>query len=274
VRVCLTFDVDAVSLWTATFRSVSPSEISRGEFGATCAVPRVLALLAEKEVSATFFVPAITARQFPDVIKAVGDAGHEIGAHGDLHERTVNLTREEEADVHARSVETLEDLVGRRPLGYRSPGWELSSHTIELIEEHGFAYDSSQMATDFAPYRARRGDRVEDGDWIPGVESGIWEVPPAWELDDFPPFFTRPPAFVGGWTVAQVEEAWGEEFEYAVGLADAVFTLTMHPEVIGRGPRLRMLGRLIERMREHPDARFLRMGEVAEELEATQPRKG
>lgn len=273
MRVCLTFDVDAVSLWTSTFRSTSPSEISRGEFGANCAVPRVLELLAEKDLPATFFVPAVTARQFPRVIAAVADAGHEIGAHGDLHERTAKLSREEEEEVHRRSIATLEELVERRPRGYRSPGWELSPHTIGLIEEQGFNYDSSQMATDFIPYRARRGDRVEDAEWIPGEVSGVWEIPPSWELDDFPPFFNRPPAFVAPWTVAEVEAAWGEEFEYAQSIEDAVFTLTMHPEVIGRGPRLRMLGRLIDRMREHPGVRFLRMGEVVEELQAKNPRK-
>ena len=270
LRVCLTFDVDAVSLWTATFRSGSPSEISRGEFSTNVAVPRILDLLERHDIRATFFVPAITARQFRAAIESIATAGHEVGAHGDLHERLVKLDPAEETAVHERSIETLEEVTGSRPRGFRAPGWELSLHTIGILEDLGFTYDSSQMATEFTPYRARRGDLVDATDWAPGTETDVWEIPPAWELDDFPPFFARPPAFVPAWTVEQVEAAWREEFDVALTSAPGgVFTLTMHPEVIGRGPRLAMLERLIAHIREQDGVAFAAMGQVADELVAT-----
>jgi peptidoglycan-N-acetylglucosamine deacetylase len=267
LRVCLTFDVDAVSLWTATFRSSSPSELSRGEFSTRIAVPRVLELLAKHEVHATFFVPAITARQFPAAIEEVAAAGHEIGAHGDLHERLVKLDRAGETAIHERSIEALTQVAGRRPTGFRAPGWELSVNTIGILEELGFRYDSSQMATEFTPYRARRGDTIDGVDWAPGEETTVWEIPPAWELDDFPPFFIRPPAFLPAWTVEQVAAAWREEFDFARRRApDGVFTLTMHPEIIGRGPRLEMLDRFIAYMRDHDDVSFTAMGLLVDGL--------
>jgi peptidoglycan/xylan/chitin deacetylase (PgdA/CDA1 family) len=273
LRVCLTFDVDAVSLWTATFRSASPSEISRGEFSTQVAVPRLLDLLDRNDVPATFFVPAVTARQFRESIASIAAGGHEIGAHGDLHERLVKLEPGEETAVHERSVETLTEVTGTRPRGFRAPGWELSLHTIGILEDLGFTYDSSQMATEFTPYRTRRGDRVDGTDWAPGTETDVWEIPPAWELDDFPPFFARPPTFVPTWTVEQVEAAWREEFDVALTTAPGgVFTLTMHPEVIGRGPRLAMLDRLIAYMRTQDGVTFAPMGQVADELVATTKR--
>jgi peptidoglycan-N-acetylglucosamine deacetylase len=270
LHVCLTFDLDAVSLWTATFHSGSPSDISRGEFGPAVAIPRILGLLADRGISATFFVPAVIARQFRSTVEDIIAAGHEVAAHGDLHERVVKLELSEETDVHRRSVETLAEVIGAAPRGFRAPGWEISPNTIRILEELGFAYDSSQMGTDFVPYRARRGDTIEGIDWEPGVETDVWEIPVSWELDDFPPFFIRPPAFLPARSVRDVEEMWREEFDYAVAsVPDGVFTLTMHPQIIGRGPRLQMLERLVEHMAAHEGVRFASLAEVADGLHAS-----
>jgi peptidoglycan/xylan/chitin deacetylase (PgdA/CDA1 family) len=267
LTVCLTFDVDAVSLWTSTFRSSSPSDISRGEFGPRVGVPRILDLLAHRNICATFFVPAVTARQFPELVREVADRGHEIGAHGDLHERLIGLEPAEEEQIHRRSLEALRELLGSAPTGYRAPGWELTPSTIGLLEMLGFSYDSSQMATDFTPYRARRDDRVVDGEWTRGSDSTVWEIPVAWELDDFPHFFLRPPHFLPGRSIEEIETLWEAEFAYAYDhVPGGVFTLTMHPQVIGRGPRLEMLERLISRMAERDGVRFARIGDVVSEL--------
>jgi peptidoglycan/xylan/chitin deacetylase (PgdA/CDA1 family) len=271
LTVCLSFDLDAVSFWTTTLRSVSPSDISRGEFGPRTAMPRILDLLAAHGVPATFFVPAVTARQFPATVHAAVAAGHEIGSHGDMHERLTGLERADEERVLRRSVEVLEDIAGTRPRGFRAPAWELSPNTIGLLEDLGIEYDSSQFATDFEPYRARRGDRVVDGEWAPGPESAVWEIPVAWELDDFPAFFLRPPHFTMGRPTEDVYRGWVDEYEYALGNAPGgVFTLTMHPEVIGRGPRLAILDRFIEHVSRRADVGFARMGAVAEALSSDQ----
>lgn len=255
--MCLTFDFDAVSLWTQSFRSDSPSDISRGEFGPRTAVPRILALLARRGLPATFFVPAITARQFAESVEAIANAGHEVACHGDRHEHIADKPRETEEAILRRSIETLTEVAGRAPVGYRAPGWAISVNTIALLSEAGLAYDSSQCATDFVPYLARRDDRIEDQEWTPGIESNVWEIPIAWELDDFPHFILRPPQYTVGRAVNDVYETWAAEFNYAhANVPDGVFTLTMHPQVIGRGPRLGMLERLIDHMQAHEDVTF------------------
>ena len=215
-------------------------------------------------------MPAVTARQFRSTVEDVIAAGHEVAAHGDLHERVVKLELAEETDVHRRSVETLGEIIGAAPRGFRAPGWEISPNTIGILEELGFAYDSSQMGTDFVPYRARRGDRIDGVDWEPGVDTDVWEIPVSWELDDFPPFFIRPPAFLPARRVRDVEEMWREELDYAVANVPAgVFTLTMHPQIIGRGPRLEMLDRLVGHMAAHDGVGFASLADVADGLRAS-----
>lgn len=268
--VCLTFDFDAVALWLTTFRATSPSAISRGEFGARVGLPRVLDLLDARGVAATFFVPGATAELYPDAVRAIRAAGHEVAAHGDRHERHARLDDEAERAVIRRGAQVIEQVIGAAPLGFRSPNWELGPNSIAILEELGFRYDSSMMADDFRPYRPRAGDRIsDDGQLVPGRESRLWELPVAWELDDFPYFCFHPyPYYVGTRTPDEVYQLWAGEFAFMYGsVMGGVFTLTLHPQLIGRGPRLAMLDRLVRHMQAHDGVRFGRLADVAAELD-------
>ncbi|WP_254558828.1 polysaccharide deacetylase family protein, partial [Salmonella enterica] len=75
-------DVDAQSLWLGGFNRHSPSFMSRGEFCAQVGVPRLLKLFKENNIKTTFFIPGHTVDTFPEIIKAIFDAGHEIDHHG------------------------------------------------------------------------------------------------------------------------------------------------------------------------------------------------
>ncbi|MDP9365988.1 MAG: polysaccharide deacetylase family protein, partial [Chloroflexota bacterium] len=88
--VCLSFDFDAISLWIGPFAATSPSAISRGEFGVVGA-ERILRLLDEHAIPATFFVTGHTADTYPGAVRAIAAAGHEIGHHGYLHENPAAL---------------------------------------------------------------------------------------------------------------------------------------------------------------------------------------
>jgi peptidoglycan/xylan/chitin deacetylase (PgdA/CDA1 family) len=266
LSICLSFDFDALSIWITTFKQPTPSGLSRGEFGARVGMPRILDVLARQGVSATFFVPAHTARTFPDAVRRIFDMGHEIAAHGDVHETPVGLDRASEAAILDRAGDDLAAICGHQPLGYRSPAWDLSPHTIGLLEERGYLYDSSLMSDDYTPFRPRRADIVEaDGAIRFGPEANLWELPVAWELDDYPYFhFLSRPYNQGLRAVGDVYETWLEEFRSCLELApEGVFTLTLHPEIIGRGPRIRMLDRLIGELKRAPNAEFLTMREAA-----------
>src|SRR6266545_826623 len=87
LSVCLSFDFDAMSSWIGDvkIKSDNPAQLSRGEFGAI-AVPRILELLRKHDIRTTFFIPGHTALAFPDAVRMIRDAGHEIGHHGWVHE--------------------------------------------------------------------------------------------------------------------------------------------------------------------------------------------
>jgi peptidoglycan/xylan/chitin deacetylase (PgdA/CDA1 family) len=261
--VCLTFDFDAVSIWLSTFKQTTPMPLSRGEYGARAGLPRILAMLARQGVHATFFTPAHTARTFPDSVKAIVDAGHEIGVHGLIHESPVGLPIEEERAMLYKSIEILHEVTEKRPVGYRSPAWDLSDNTISLLEEAGLQYDSSLMSQDFRTFFARKGDVVTDDLMTFGTESSILEFPVAWELDDYPYFhFAARPINQGLRLTEDVRTLWQAEFD-AAHEENGVFTLTCHPEIIGRAPRVKMLESLIEHMRSQDGVRFATMADAS-----------
>jgi len=271
--VCLTFDFDAVSIWISTFKQITASPISRGEFGARVGIGRILDLLGRKGVTATFFVPAHTAASFPESVRRIAGEGHEVAVHGYCHESPVGLGRDEELRLLRNSVAKLRAMLGLdfAPAGYRSPAWDLSDDTIALLESEGFLYDSSMMADDFRPYRPCRKNLVNDERFVPGEKAQIVEMPVAWELDDYPYFqFMVKPMNAGLRNPDDVYEIWRGEFDFCrTEISDGVFTLTMHPEIIGRGPRIRMLERLIDHMNSQPDVTFDTLAAVARRYRGT-----
>jgi peptidoglycan-N-acetylglucosamine deacetylase len=184
------------------------------------------------------------------------DEGHEIGHHGYFHESPVALSPDEEKRVLERGLETMERrLDGHRPAGYRSPAWDLAPQTTELLREYGFAYESSMMAQDFEPYWCRTGDRFHtDRGFEFGPEIELVEVPVSWSLDDFVDleYVYAPPLILPAANdPGAVERRWLADMDFAAAeVPGGVFTLTMHPQVIGRGARIEIVRNVIAHARE------------------------
>jgi len=262
--VILSFDFDAESLWLSKNLS-TPSFLSRGTYGARVGVPRLLGLLSKYGIRATFFVPAETARRHPGLVREIHLQGHEVGHHGDIHENPVNLEGDEERRILATGIETLEKITGKRPLGYRSPSWDLGKNSIRLLQEYGFLYDSSMMADDYNLYT------VEDK----GEPTPLVEVPVSWELDDAAHFLFmfRPVYYTGMSAPSKVYEIWATEFEGAYNSGGA-FILTMHPQLIGRYHRFKMLETLIQHIARHPGVWFAPCSEVVSDWLKNQEKQG
>jgi len=242
-----TFDLDAESLWMA--RGVhEPVALSQGRFGAVEALPRILALLRRAEVRSSFFVPAWVAGRYPDAVRAIAAEGHEVGCHGDEHERVSELPREREEAILAKSLEVLTPLSGRRPVGYRAPAWQLSSHTLELLAAHGFDYASNMM------------DRLAPYLHPPHGGRRLVEIPISWVLDDAPYFlFTGQRAIQPPGPVLQ---GWLTEFD-GITEVRGVTCFTFHPQIIGRPSRLACLRELLEHVRGTPRVWVAPLHEIA-----------
>jgi peptidoglycan/xylan/chitin deacetylase (PgdA/CDA1 family) len=266
--VCLTFDFDAMSVWLGGNR-VTPAMLQRGEYGARVGVPRILELLREHEIPATFFIPGHTVESYPTETAAVLEAGHEVAHHSYAHVDPSGQTAEEERADLVRGLEALAR-IGVTPAGYRSPSADMSANTLALLEEHGFRYDSSLMADDFRPYRPRIGDVVSrDQPLQRGREATLWELPMCFELDDWPHFqFSFTPQRVGLSAPSKVLEIWTGEFDWMDRHVEGgVLNVAMHPQVIGRGHRMTMLEQFVAHCRA-AGAAFATCLQVVETLPA------
>ena len=168
-------------------------------------------------------------------------------------------------DQLRRGNDAIRRISGRAARGYRSPAWDLSANSVELLIAEGFRYDSSMMGHDYLPYRARTGDRAEAGKPVRfGRETDLWELPISWSADDFPHFeYFRGS---GLQAASAVEQNWLEDFRYMQEAEDrGVMTYTLHPFVIGRGHRIRMLDRLLTALRKE-GARFVTAEQAIDEL--------
>ena len=235
---CFTFDVDAESAILAADPASAGrrSVMSHQAYGPRAGVPRLLRILDRTAIKATFFVPGYTAERWPDAIRSIRDAGHEIAHHGYLHESVASLSPEAEERVLIRGLAALDAAVGVRPSGWRAPMWEASWSSAGLLERNGFRYDSSLMDSD-RPYLLAVG------------ESGsLVELPIHWSLDDWEPYVYLPELSGSGAIASPVDVVarWALELDELVA-EGGLFVLTNHPFVSGRPSRAAGLEALIRR---------------------------
>ncbi len=113
---------------------------------------------------ATFFVEGLNAELYPDALREIDAAGHEVAFHGWQHERWADLDPAAELASLERGATAL-DALGLRPVGFRPPGGQLTPASIGLLREYGFEYVSPE------------GEEVE-------VHDGLVVLPFRWELVD------------------------------------------------------------------------------------------
>jgi peptidoglycan/xylan/chitin deacetylase (PgdA/CDA1 family) len=258
--VTITFDVDAETLWTGMRPQMAdlPVTLSAGRYGPKTAMPRILALLERYAIPATFFVPGLTVERYPAMIEAILAGGHEVAHHSHSHPWLPDLDAAREREEMEKASEAIRKATGRPPAGYRAPGGEFGGATWELIREQGFAYSSNFFDAE-TPY-------LHEG-------TEIVELPWYWSLDDAPYFM------FGGTSFRRtlqppgpVLEAWKADFDLLYA-EDSAFMLVMHPQIIGRPARMKMLESLLTHIARRSGVWFTRCDAMAEALRPRLSRK-
>ena len=280
-------DVDAVAGWLGSYGGEdSPDDISRGLFAGEVGTPRLLKLFDKFDLKTTWFIPGHSIETFPEQTRMIVDAAHEIGMHGYSHENPIAMTPGQEEAVLVKCIDLISEFAGKRPTGYVAPWWEFSHVTNELLIRHGIKYDHSLMHKDFECYHVRVGDRWTKIDYskpaegwmkalVRGRETALIEIPANWYLDDLPPmmFIKKAPNSHGFVNPRDIEQMWRDQFDYVYREYDeAVFPMTIHPDVSGRPQVLLMLERLIAYILAHPGVRFCPFNDIADDFASRHPR--
>lgn len=248
----LTFDVDAETPVLAAGRGYADhmSTMSHQAYGPEVGVPRILDLLDELGVPATFFVPGWVAQQRPGLAASIVERGHEVGHHSYSHRPPTGMTAaEERADFErALAVFAEQDI----PIsGHRAAMWEATWQTPDLVAEHGLRYDSSLMADD-RPYR------------LAAAGGEIAELPVHWSLDDWEQYAFLPDPDIGQQIESprKVVELWTAELD-AMRTTNSLCVLTCHPFLSGRPSRMQAIESFIEFALDCGDIRFSQANQLA-----------
>jgi polysaccharide deacetylase family protein (PEP-CTERM system associated) len=146
IQNALTIDVEEwfhVSLFRKKIRREEWDGLKSTVVGNTC---RVLNILAEKRVKATFFVLGWVAERYPEIVIAIQERGHEIGSHTYSHQIIYEQSRQEFAADVQRSMAILENLTGKRVDSFRAPSYSITRSSLwawEMLSDLGIKYDSS-----------------------------------------------------------------------------------------------------------------------------------
>jgi peptidoglycan/xylan/chitin deacetylase (PgdA/CDA1 family) len=238
----LSFDVDAESAWTAKEATHAQRLVtmSYGGYEARVGTRKLLELLDQLDLKATFFITGWSVDAHPAMAEAIVRAGHEIGHHG-YHHLTPDPESawiEEELD---RGLEALKRRLDVTPKGYRAPSGEFTEELRAGLAQRGFLYSSS-FRDDVRPYR----HLLNDG------EPGVIELPVTASYDDWMHGLSARFSPRSIFPKEHVLSMWKDELD-EVRDWGAMVTTVLHPQCSGRPMRLRLLREFLTYAKSCPD---------------------
>jgi peptidoglycan/xylan/chitin deacetylase (PgdA/CDA1 family) len=254
----ITFDIDTDSILHLEHRERADTMLSSLSWLKydEIAVPRILDMYRQCGIKQTFFYPAWCMERYPHLVDMILEGGHEIAAHGYIHEDPNKLPQEEEHYWLRRQIEVIEKMTGQRPRGWRGPLYNASKYSPDLLIEEGFIYDATLMGDD-VPYILKT------------AQGSVMELPSHWAMDDWP-HYTHSMDMNYMMTIKSPDEAMNvfmSEFEAMYDFG-GLWVTVWHPFVSGRLARCRRVLQMIEYMQNKGGVWFATMEEIALHVQA------
>jgi peptidoglycan/xylan/chitin deacetylase (PgdA/CDA1 family) len=222
---------------------------SQGEYGPHHAIYRLLRILKEEDVRATFLTCGAIAERYPEAVKAIVDHGHVVEGHGYNHEVARYLPREQEYDVMKRTISMIGNRTGQRPLGWRS--CTQSTNTLELLIEHGFLWNSNSFHNELPFLWEKDGNLLVELPRQPFGDGMLFAHTPNGE-------YGNPHHALESW------KAYFDELYQEAGSRPGYIPFTCHPYIIGRPGRTLALRGIIQHIKKAGDIWFATGTEIAE----------
>ncbi len=242
IAVMVAFDLDAETLWLTrnsdNYRHVV--NLSRGAYGPKQGMPRILEMLDQHGIKATFYIPAWVIEKYQEIVIAIHKKGHEIAYHGYLHEQEPGIGYQEADEIMEKSERIIAGITGGRPVGYRAPGGIVPSFMIEMLHKRGYLYTSSWRDGDGPFFHDFNGKKLPLLDF---PQDSLW--------DDSSYFFAtdNPPRREGIKRAQDMIEVWKEEFEALAAEGNKSIATVIHPQISGRISRINAISDFIGYMK-------------------------
>jgi hypothetical protein len=249
----ITFDIDTDSILHLEHGNRAPTMLSTMSWLKydEVAVPRILEMYRRYELKQTFFYPAWCMERYPALVDMILEGGHEIAAHGYLHENPNQLSAEDELYWFERQIEVIRKMTGKKPRGWRAPLYNMSKHSVDYLIDQGIMYDASLMGDDI-PYvlKTKKGQVIE--------------IPSHWAMDDWPPYVHAPDIdyMMPIKSPDEAMQVFMSEFE-AMYAHRGLWVAVWHPFVSGRLARCQRVAEMIEDMQTRGGVWFATMEEIA-----------
>lgn len=110
----------------------------------------LLKLFDKYSIKATFFVPAVVAKDFPNIMKEIVERNHEVACHGLRHDpREATLSINKELRIIKDATEIIHSVTGLKPVGFRAPLFKISEKCLRALQKYDYIYDSSIVGSPF-----------------------------------------------------------------------------------------------------------------------------
>jgi peptidoglycan/xylan/chitin deacetylase (PgdA/CDA1 family) len=231
-------------------------DLAQRQYDIRRGLPRLLSILERHGIRATFPFTGVTAEWYPESVEAVAAKGHEVAVHGYRHVPLFNFDEAQEREELEAATQAVQNVLGAQPLGWRSPMYSTTPHTIRILTELGYLYNSD-FHNDDLPYvlENEAGRIVEIPAGLDDWELNLIQVPENVGMGGVP---FASPSHVTDVLVSHFNMLYQESAD-----EPRVMQYCMHPKITGQPHRAWGFEQLIRHMRSHEGVWFCAMEDVA-----------